>query len=92
MARLEPPADWNALHTDAAWKTHRGGLLVVHQRTCIGGETATKFHGRDCRHVQHGVFQRGPATGTDNSEWFQAPDAASARRGGPMPCEHCGGT
>ena len=91
MARIDPPADWDALRTRDDWIAHRGGLLVVHQRTPLGGEAPTKFHGRDCVHVRHGVFLSGPVSGTDNAEWFRAPDAASARRGGAVPCKQCGG-
>jgi hypothetical protein len=91
MARLVPPSDWHALRTDADWKAYRGGVLVVHQRSPIGREPATKYHGRNCRFVQHGVFRARISRGTDNSEWFRAPNAASAKRGGAVPCEHCSG-
>jgi len=91
MGRLDPPIDWQELASDADWKAYRGGLLVVHQRTPIGGESATKYHGRNCRSVQHGVFRARLARGTDNSQWFRAPDAASARRGGAVACEQCAG-
>lgn len=91
MARVPPPSDWQALKTGEDWRAHRGGLLVVHQRTPIGGEAPTKYHGRDCRHVQHRVFLDGPARGLENSERFRVPDAESAKRGGAVACRHCGG-
>jgi hypothetical protein len=91
VSRIAPPDDWQPLRTREDWKVRRGGLLVVHQRTPIGGEAPTKYHGRDCRHVQHRDFLDGPARGTDNSEWFRVPDAASARRGGAVACQQCGG-
>jgi hypothetical protein len=91
MARVAPPSDWAPLRTDADWKANRGGLLVVHQRNPSGGEDATKYHGRDCYSVQHRAFREGPASGSDNAEWFQVPDALSAVRGGAVACEHCGG-
>jgi hypothetical protein len=92
MARVDAPDDWDPLRTREDWTSHRGGLLVVHQRTPIDGEAPTKFHSRECRHVQHRVFLDGPATGSDNPESFRTPDAASARRGCAVPCEHRGGS
>ena len=71
--------------------SYRGGVLVVHQRNPIGGEAPTKYHGRDCPYVQHRVFLDGPARGSDTSEWFRALDSRSARNGGAVPCQHCGG-
>lgn len=91
MARINPPADWQPLRTREDWTANRGDVLVVHQRVPLGGERPTKYHGRNCRHVQHRVFLDGPATGRDNSEWFCAPDPASARACGAGACEHCGG-
>jgi hypothetical protein len=91
MARLDPPDDWQRLRTREDWTAHRGGVLVVDQPTPIGGEPPTKYHGRDCYFVRHRVFLDGPASGSENSEWFRAPDARSARRGGAVACEHCGG-
>jgi hypothetical protein len=86
---LSPPTDWQALETDADWKAHHGGVIVVHQRTPLGSEAPTKYHGRNCRWVQHGSFRERVARGTDNSEWFRAPDAVSAARGGAVACDHC---
>jgi hypothetical protein len=72
MARFSPPTDWHALKTDADWKAHPGGVIVVHQRTPLGDEAPTKYHGRNCGWVQHGSFRERVARGTDNSEWFRA--------------------
>ncbi len=91
MARVNPQSDWRPLKTREDWKAHRLGLLVVHQRTPIRGESPTKYHGRNCPHVQHRVFLDGPVQGLENSEWFWVPDAASARLGGAAACAHCGG-
>jgi hypothetical protein len=91
MARARPAADSRPLKTREDWTAHRGGVLVVHQRTPIDGEAPTKYHGRNCTFVQHKVFLEGPAQGLENSEWFWAPDAVSAQRGGAVPCFHCGG-
>lgn len=82
---------WQPLKTREDWTANRGGLLVVHQLYPVGGEAASKFHGRDCRYVQHRVFLDGPATGSDNSEWFWVPDRESARRGRAVACLHSGG-
>jgi hypothetical protein len=92
MARIIPPADWQPLRTRQDWTAHRSGLLVVHQRTPIGGEAPTKHHSRECPHVQHRVFLDGPASGSENAEWFRVPDTASARRGGAVACRNCGGS
>jgi hypothetical protein len=92
MARIEAPDDWQPLRTPEDWTAHRGGVLVVHQRAPIGDEAPTKYHGRDCYSVQHRVFRDGPARGSDTSEWFRAPEARSARGGGAVPCQHCGGS
>jgi hypothetical protein len=90
MARVSAPSDWRPLETADDWKSNRrGGVLVVHQRNPIGDEASTKYHGRNCPHVRHRVFLDGPAAGSANSEWFWAPDAASAVRGGAVACEHC---
>jgi hypothetical protein len=91
MARIDAPEDWQPLRTAEDWKAYRGGVLVVHQRNPIGGEAPTKYHARDCPHVQHRVFLDGPARGSDTSEWFRALDSRSARNGGAVPCQHCGG-
>jgi hypothetical protein len=91
MARIDAPADWQPLRTREDWAAHRSeGVLVVHQRNPLGGERPTKY-GRNCSSVRHRVFLDGPATGSDNSEWFRAPDPASAKAGGAYACEHCGG-
>jgi hypothetical protein len=91
MSRITPPDDWQPLVSEDDWKAHGGGVLVVHQRNPIDDEAAAKYHGRECRHVQHGVFRSGVGSGSDNTEWFRAPTAASAIRGGAVACEHCGG-
>jgi len=92
MARIDPPADWQPLRTREEWTAHRrGGVLVVHQRNPLRGERPTKYHGRNCTSVRHRVFLDGPATGSENSEWFRAPDAASAKAGGAGACDHCDG-
>jgi hypothetical protein len=92
MARINAPADWQPLPTRDDWAAHnRGGVLVVHQRKPLRDEHPTKYHGRNCRPVPHRVFLDGPAAGGQNSEWFRAPDPASARAGGAVACELCDG-
>jgi len=92
MARIYAPADWQPLRTQEDWKAHRrGGVIVVHQRNPQPRERPTKYHGRNCRDVQHRVFLDGPAAGRENSEWFRVPDGARARAGGALACQHCDG-
>jgi hypothetical protein len=92
MARLSPPADWQALETDDDWKAHRGGVIVLHQRTPITPPTQTPFptsyHARNCRWVWN-AFRERVARGADNSQWFRAPDAGCAEGGGAVACNHC---
>jgi hypothetical protein len=91
MARVDPPADWQVLRTQDDWRTHRAGVIVVHQRNPIGGETPTKYHGRGCKKVSHRVFLVGVATGSDNAEWFWAKDPSTASAGGAVACQLCDG-
>ena len=91
MARIDPPPDWHRLAPDSDWKAHPGGVLVIHQRIPIGGENPTKFHSRACRWAGHATFREHVDNGNANSEWFHAPDARSAQRGGAKACHSCGG-
>jgi hypothetical protein len=91
MTRTDPAAGWAPLKDQDDWRSHRAGLIVVHQRNPIRGEAPTKFHGRACKKVTNRIFLDGVATGTDNAEWFWVPDARTAKAGGAVACRLCDG-
>jgi hypothetical protein len=91
MARTDVADGWAPLRNQDDWRSHRAGLIVVHQRSPIRGEAPTKFHGRSCTKVTNRIFLDGVATGTDNAEWFWVPDARTAKAGGAVACQLCDG-
>jgi hypothetical protein len=91
VARIDAPESWAALRNQDDWRSHRAGLIVVHQRNRTGGEAPTKYHGRSCKKVTNRIFLEGVATGTDNAEWFWVPDARAAKAGGAVACQLCDG-
>lgn len=91
MARTDAADGWAALKNQDDWRSHRAGLIVVHQRNPIGREAPTKFHGRACKKVTNRIFLDGVASGTDNAEWFWVRDARTAKAGGAVACQLCNG-
>lgn len=87
MARHPGHPSWKPLRTIDDRPANDTGVIVVHQLYLARPDEApTKYHYRDCRSAQLDDFARGAATGTNNAQWFWAPDTAAAAAGGAVLC------